>query len=114
MACGLREERPLQTTNGVGLSSSGCETDLMKPKCQVRRGASYRGLSITSLHAPEAPAPDYWLQHEGQPPPPHSLGRCDGQRRDSDDTRSNSRADWPELRVYRLKVEILAAKIAPL
>jgi len=33
-----------------------------------------------------------------------------------DDARSNSRADWPELRNYRLKVEIfqLAATIAPL
>jgi len=38
------------------------------------------------------------------------------QRRDSDDARSNSRADWPELRDYRLKVEIfqLGVKIAPL
>jgi len=37
-------------------------------------------------------------------------------RRDSDDARSNSRADWPELRDYRLKMEIfqLGAKIAPL
>jgi len=36
------------------------------------------------------------------------------QRRDSDDARSNSRADWPELQNYRLKVEIfqLWAKIA--
>jgi len=29
------------------------------------------------------------------------------QRRDSDDARSNSRADLPELRKYRLKVEIV-------
>jgi len=36
------------------------------------------------------------------------------QRQDSDDARSNSRADWPELQNYRLKVEIfqLGAKIA--
>ncbi|TNN65498.1 hypothetical protein EYF80_024317 [Liparis tanakae] len=35
--------------------------------------------------------------------------------RDSDDPRCNSRADWPELQDYRLKVEIvLGAKIAPL
>ncbi|TNN79472.1 hypothetical protein EYF80_010286 [Liparis tanakae] len=38
------------------------------------------------------------------------------QRRDSNDARSNSRADWPELRDYRHKVEIfqLGAKIAVL
>jgi len=38
------------------------------------------------------------------------------QHPDNDDSRSNSRADWPELRNYRLKVEIfqLGAKIAPL
>jgi len=38
------------------------------------------------------------------------------QRRDSDKAQSNSRADWPELRDYRLKIEIfqLGATVAPL
>jgi len=38
------------------------------------------------------------------------------QRRDNDDARSDSRADWPELRDDRLKIEIfqLGARIAPL
>ncbi|TNN35508.1 hypothetical protein EYF80_054331 [Liparis tanakae] len=34
--------------------------------------------------------------------------------RDSDDTRINSRADWPELRDYRLKVEIFQPEITNL